>query len=380
MQPVRSADYPAHPKLQDIMALDEDAATPDDDLTFDDVFCAWRSYLGREDIPVLLVRSTDRARKLLMQAFGIADAEPVGIPANSRRALSEAVKRSKGTPRFIEMDANLEFDPQTQGIEGIRLAWSEPVGGMMPPEPLPGVPLFVDFGFTMPKPLPEGPLPGLAVLWGLHLPGPYDGALIAFADNDLYEAAKGLLDEHDDPSLPHAMAQYRRFAGEDGITARQMWLYNEIRLGMEAGAGLPMSKDEHWALPYGLAVRIPDEADAGTFISYVRNELVDLDWLPEIQPMFFVSFQITRDMERTRQTANNLARWIVSPIGPDFVDDEITHAVLGILKAAEYTGVRWYTDPERADWYNNLLIEWYGPNHDAYRKTFPAREVGSALV
>src|SRR5690606_10207378 len=125
------------------------------DLTFDDVFCAWRSYLGRDDVPVLLVRSTDRARKLLMQAFGIADAEPVGIPANSRRALSEAVKRSKGTPRFIEMDANLEFDPQTQGIEGIRLAWSEPVGGMMPPEPLPGVPLFVDFGFTMPKPLPE---------------------------------------------------------------------------------------------------------------------------------------------------------------------------------------------------------------------------------
>jgi hypothetical protein len=30
----------------------------------------------------------------------------------------------------------------------------------------------------------------------------------------------------------------------------------------------------------------------------------------------------------------------LSPIGPDYVDDEITHVVLGILKAAEYTCVR----------------------------------------
>ncbi len=73
MQPVRSADYPAHPHLRDVMALAEDAASPDSDLTFEEVFGAWRSYLGRADIPVLLVRSTDRARKLLMEAFGIAD-------------------------------------------------------------------------------------------------------------------------------------------------------------------------------------------------------------------------------------------------------------------------------------------------------------------
>jgi hypothetical protein len=34
--------------------------------------------------------------------------------------------------------------------------------------------------------------------------------------------------------------------------------------------------------------------------------------------------------------------------------------------------VRWYTDPARARWYNDLLIEWYGPSHDAYRITFDA--------
>ena len=60
----------------------------------------------------------------------------------------------------------------------------------------------------------------------------------------------------------------------------------------------------------------------------------------------------------------------MTPLGPDFDGDEITHAVLGILKAAEYTGVRWYTDPERARWYGDLMFEWYGPTHDAYRVQF----------
>jgi hypothetical protein len=61
---------------------------------------------------------------------------------------------------------------------------------------------------------------------------------------------------------------------------------------------------------------------------------------------------------------------VIPPLGSDFVDDEITHAVLGILKAAEYTGVRWYTDPGRARWYSDLLIGWYGPTHDAYHPAF----------
>jgi hypothetical protein len=147
---------------------------------------------------------------------------------------------------------------------------------------------------------------------------------------------------------------------------------------MEAGAGLPMAERAAGALPHGLPVRIPEEADLATFISYVRNELVVLDWLPEVQPMFYVAYQVTQDLALTRRSAENLARWVMSPIGPDFVDDEITHAVLGILKAAEYTGVRWYTNPGRARWYGEMLVDWYGPDHDAYHPAFaiavPAQE------
>ncbi len=335
------------------------------------MLAAWQGYLGRTDLPLLLVKSADRARKLLMAAFGITGGEPVGVPVNTRRALSEAVKRSGGTPLFVELDADLEFVSDTPGVANVRLTWAEPVGGMPAPAPLPGVPLFVDYGFALPAPLPSGPPECDAIVWGLHLSAGDDGALVAFADRALYDAARSLMTTDDLPDLGRAMAQCLRLSGPDGLAAKQLWLFDEVVLGMEAGAGLQMALgDGHWALPFGLAVRVPDEADLATFISYVRNELVDLNWLPELQPMFYVANQVTLDAALTRASASHLSRWIMSPIGPEFVDDEITHAVLGILKAAEYTGVRWYTDPERARWYHDLLMQWYGPRHDAYHMAF----------
>ncbi len=141
--------------------------------------------------------------------------------------------------------------------------------------------------------------------------------------------------------------------------------------GLDLAGALPhVDMSTPAALPFGLAIRIPDEADVATFISYVRNENLNLDWLPELQPMFYVVNQVTRNADLTRTTADNISRWFFSPIGPDFVDDEITHCVLGPVKAAEYTGTRWYTNPERARWYNDLMLEWYGPEHDAYRCAF----------
>jgi glutathione synthase/RimK-type ligase-like ATP-grasp enzyme len=47
-------------------------------------------------------------------------------------------------------------------------------------------------------------------------------------------------------------------------------------------------------------------------------------------------------------TASHLARWLLVPVGPDYTDEEIKHAVLGVVKAAEYTGMRWAADPGRA--------------------------------
>jgi hypothetical protein len=375
MQPVRSADYPAHPSLAQVLALPDDA--PLRETPPQEAHAAWADYL-RYSGPLLFVSNPDRARRVLMTAFGIAPGEPVGIPANARRFLSEAVKKSRGTPRFIELDADLEFVAETPGLVEVRLVWAQPVGGMAPPAPLPETTTFVDHGLTLPAPLQGQELPGAATLWGLHLDDENHGALIAFTDPALAARVEALLEPGDRPDFGRVLAQCERLRGANGLATRQLAVEREVRLGMEAGAGLPMAQRADGALAFGLPVRIPDEADVATFIAYVRNELVALDWLPEVQPMFYVAYQVTRDLALTRRTAENLARWVISPIGPNFVDDEITHAVLGILKAAEYTGVRWYTDPGRARWYSDLLIEWYGPAHDAYHPAFaitvPARE------
>lgn len=374
MQPVRSADYPAHSPFDKLLILPVDVPLRDADS--EQALAAWSAYLG-VDVPLLQVRNPDRARKLLMRAFGISGKEPVGIPVNTRRPLSEAVKRSGGKPLFVELDADLNFDPATPGLENVRLIWAQPVAGMAPPPALPGPTLFVDYGFTLPAPLTDGvaDLTGAATLWGLHLSGDEHGALIAFPDAALYAAAvEALTDDDTFSDFQRAVAQCERLDGADGLAARLLAVDAASRKGMEAGAGLPMSPTSgRCALPFGLAVRVPDEADLATFISYVRNENVDLDWLPEIQPMFYVAYQVTADRERTLRSAEHIARWVVAPLGPDFVADEITHAVLGIVKGAEYTGVRWYTDPERAQWYGDLMFEWYGPDHDAFRVQFDTR-------
>jgi hypothetical protein len=308
----------------------------------------------------------------LMQAFGVAAGESVGVPANCRRFLSEAVKKSGGAPRFIELDTDLEFVAKTPDLADVRLVWAQPVGGMAPPAPFPGTAMLVDHSLTLAAPLDETGtgLSGMATLWGLHLDEGGSGALIAFTDAALADRVHALLKAEDAPDFGRALAQCERLRGPEGLAARQLRIEREARLGMESGAGMPLGTRADGALAFGLPVRIPVEADVATFIAYVRNEQVDLDWLPEVQPMFYVAYQVTRDTAMTRRSAEHLARWVISPLGPDFGDDEITHAVLGILKAAEYTGVRWYTDPGRARWYSELLIGWYGPTHDAYHPAF----------
>jgi hypothetical protein len=352
-----------------------------------EVLAAWSAYLGG-DRNLLIVKSTDRARKLLMAAFGIEGKEPVGVPANTRRPLPEAVKRSQGTPLFIELDHDLEFVQDTPGVADTRLIWAQPVGGMPAPLPVAGKALFVDYSFSLPA-ADVGLLPGAATLFGLHLDNDMkqDGALIAFNSTDLYERACQLIDESEDlPNLNAALEQCRRLGEPDGLAARQLAHFQAAAHGLDHAGALPQADMlASPALPFGLAIRIPDEADVATFISYVRNENLILDWFPEIQPMFYVVNQVTKDRSLTRQTADNLARWILSPLGPDFVDDEITHCVLGPVKAAEYTGVRWYTNPDRARWYNDLMLEWYGDQHDAYRCAFehllpPVSMNQSALV
>lgn len=102
-----------------------------------EVIATWSSYLGGQE-RLLLVKSTDRARKLLMAAFALDNGERVGIPANTRRPLSDAVKKSGGKPLFIDLDRDLNFVPKTPGLSNVRLVWSQPTGGMPPSRELPG--------------------------------------------------------------------------------------------------------------------------------------------------------------------------------------------------------------------------------------------------
>ena len=294
---------------------------------------------------------------------------------NCRRRHSEAVKRVGGAPRFIDLTADLDFDPGSPGFAELRLLWASPAGGMPPPDGL-GKTLLVDYTDSLPAPGSEKHFDSAAAtMWSLQLSKGNreigDGALIVFSDSDLFEAAKALMTPEDLPDSRRMVAQHARISGADGIAARQLRVFGEAFDGLEAGAGLPVGViPQTGNLPLGLIMRVPNEAEVATFISYVRNENVELDWLPEMQPMFYVAYQVTRDRERTFRSAGHLARWVMSPLGPDFTNDEIVHSVLGVLKAAEYTGVRWYCDPERAAWYGNLMLEWYGPAHDAYRPAF----------
>ena len=74
-------------------------------VTLTEARAAWSAYLGGHE-RLLLVKSTDRARKLLMQAFGLETGEPVGIPANTRRPLS-ALPSSDSSSRILPAAASV---------------------------------------------------------------------------------------------------------------------------------------------------------------------------------------------------------------------------------------------------------------------------------
>lgn len=376
LQPIRHATYATATHMADLLQLPVDAPDfPEADL--ESALDAWAAYLGhsRAELPLLLLRDTQTARKLLMRAFGLELAEPVGVPVNTRRALSEAVKRSGGSPWYLELEEDLGIAADSPGLDTLRLVWAEPVGGMLPSETPAGKTMFVDCGYTLPAPLqPRTTLHGNATLWGLHHRSSHhpEGALVAFhGAPELYQRVLELLTAEELGAPGPALAQCLRLAGPDGLAAKLLCVESHARDGVEAAVGLPVAPAGSPGLPLGLAVRIPDSADVPTFLAYLRSENVPVNWLPELQPMFYVAFQATTAPALTRRSAERLARWIVTPLGPEMTDEEIIHQVLVIVKTADYTGVRWYTDPARAKWYGNLMFEWYGPTHDAFRMQLP---------
>lgn len=384
--PVRGADYAAHPALEQMLtlAVTPDSAADDHLPQLAEVQAAWSTALGAS--AVILVCNPDRARTLLLQASGVVAGEPVAVPANATRALVEAVKHCGAQPRFLDLDAQLALCTDAARLAEVRIVWAQPLGGTLSTYttvPLPTTAtLWLDCADTLPDIAavtpPDVPtaLPTI-ILYGLHLAQEQDraGALLAFyaGGESLYAHLQSLLQPDDMPDLTLVQAQYLRLIGtveQPGLAQQQHIVLDEAWHGLCDAAGLPLLPlTTSRGLAHSVAVRIPDECDAATFYAYVRGENTPVRWLPELRPLHYAALR-NDGAPQHRATAANLTRWLLAPVGPGYSSEEISHTILGIVKASDYLGVRWYTDPVRATEYAALMNEWYGLHHDAYRPAF----------
>ncbi len=352
--PVRGADYAAHPPLDDQLTLPRDTI-PRADATLESAERAWSERLG--GAMVVLARDAYRARRLLHQAAGIQPGEWVGIPANASHDLAESVKHHKARPRFLDFDAQLQLAPSAA-----RFTWTQALRGLWQPQNAE----WLDFADTLP--LPGATERPAVTLYGLHLPDADDrpGALLAFSDEALYAEVKALRQPADCPDAAQALAQRERLPE---LAERQSANLEEVRRGLCEAAGLATHEPNSLALATAVAVQTPLECDAATFLAYVEQENTPVRWLPQIQPMHYAALRADGAPDH-RETAANLARWFYVPVGPDYNFEEIKHGVLGIVKAAEYLGVRWRSNPVHAAEYAALMDRTYGAGHDAYRPLF----------
>ncbi len=352
--PVRGADYAAHPPLDDLLTLPADTKLHAN-VTLESAEQAWSERLG--GAMVVLARDAYRARRLLHQAAGIQPGEWVGIPANASHDLAESVKHHKALPRFLDFDAHLRLAPSPA-----RFTWAQVLRGLWQPQNA----AWLDFADTLPVP---GAAERSAVrLYGLHLPDADDrpGALLVFSDEALYAEVNALRQPADCPNAAQAFAQSERLPE---LAERQSANLAEARRGLCEAAGLATHEPNSLALATAVAVQIPLECDPATFYAYVEQENTPVRWLPQIQPLHYAALRADGAPDH-RGTAANLARWLYVPVGPDYSLEEIKHGVLGIVKAAEYLGVRWRSNPAHAAEYAALMDRTYGAGHDAYRPLF----------
>jgi hypothetical protein len=358
--PIRGNDYAASPTLDRLLTLPGLAVSLADRAT---ATAAWSAALGA---PVVLARGLEAARAALLAAAGVEAGEPVGLPANATRALVEAVKARGARPRFLPLDPWLALAPDP--AVGARLVWAQPTAGLTDPRPLPGASLVVDHGDTLPTLAPPPP-DALATLWGLYLSADQAeaGALIALAPGAeaLAERVGAWLGDGPDPA--GALAQLGRLTGPAGLAARQSSALAQTWRGLREAAGLDLLPPGQ-ALAHGVAVQVPAESEPSTFYCYARGENTPARWLPELRPVHYAAVREPGD--GWRATAAHLARWLIVPVGPDYSPEEVSQAVLAIVKASDYLGVRWRADPARAARYARAMVERYGPGHDAYRPIF----------
>ncbi|MEM1332443.1 MAG: hypothetical protein AAGG08_03200 [Actinomycetota bacterium] len=237
-----------------------------------------------------------------------ASGATIAVGANASRSLVDALKSTGRHPRFVPLDA-----------------WSAPIPG----DAVDGLVLGSISGQIPPL---ETTLP----------------VVIDVGDGGVTTAASAPID-HD------ALAR----------------VHGDIAIGIRAAAGfdtLPSRRADH-SLLTGVVVRLPGPADPTAFFAYASGEGTGIEWLATRQPLHPHARQhLTRsDLERS---SHHLARLFHVPVGDRFTTEEVDHAVLGVVKAAEYLGWRWWQDPDLVDDYALFLDAEYGPDHEAFRPAF----------
>lgn len=208
------------------------------------------------------------------------------------------------------------------------------------------------------------PLTADVLLFGLHLSHNMAeaGALLVIRDHAVAERLVVLAGSADEPECARAAWQLQRLSA---ICAQQAQQLSTLQTALATAAGLPMlTPVTPFALAHGVAVQIPAEATPSTFYHYIQGEQTPIIWLPQLRPLHPAA------ISQAAQTAQHLERWLLTPVSPTTPTDLLAQTALGVVKAAEYLGVRWRTNPQRAAAYAALLTARYGPDHDAYRPAF----------
>lgn len=260
----------------------------------------------------------------------------VAVPANASRDLVDDVKASGRMPRFAPVDA--QGAPTLASIPPVAAVWIQAIAGIVPEfehSTRPGPIQLIDAGDT----LAGSPHPRVASTRVEDLNG---RAAIDDQRRNYGEVVEGIV---------HA-------AGLDVIDP---W---------RPSTRPPDSDARVSPVPTGVVVQLPAGADPVTFAAFARAEFTGIEWLPLRRPLH-PQARHHLAANAVRASIDHLARLLIVPVGPTMTDEEIGHAVLGIVKTAEYTGWRWFTDRDRARWYVEWLDDRYGRDHEAYRPAFP---------
>jgi hypothetical protein len=317
----------------------------------------WSAALGGR--PLLLVRNVAQARSLILRARLGGDAQ-FALPANATPALVHLFKRARQPFAFADLDGHLALD-----APGGSLAWAQPVGNLaaMPAHTGAG-PLVVDYGDLAPA--PTFTLSGDVVICGLSASPDQQqaGALLVFSDPALARQVQAHMLAGDLPDAGRLAAWLPQW---QAIAARQQRVLRDQHAGLVAAAGLVVAPvTPTAALHDTILVQIPHEAPASMFYAYAQAENTPVQWLPLMRPLHYAALRAGCGA----MTGRHLERWLAIPAAPGDDATHIAHAVLGVVKSAEYLGVRWRTDPAQAAAYAALMTEMYGDGHDAYRPNF----------